>query len=184
MIKEITREYKREKLIGEGEIDLRIWSLAKEIAEKYKGKNLLVVGVLKGAFVLMADLVRDLHHHGLDDLEIDFVSLSSYGGELETSRNPRVMMDLSTDISGRQVLLVEDIADTGYSLAALQKMLLDRGAASLETLVLLNKPSRREIKGVKLDYVGFEVEDWVEGFGLDTGQRGRGNPKIVKVVTR
>jgi hypoxanthine phosphoribosyltransferase len=184
MTKEKTSEFKREKLIGEGEINLRVWSLAKEIAEKYQGKNLLVVGVLKGAFILMADLVRDLHHHGLDDLEIDFVSLSSYGGDLESSRNPRVMMDLSTDISGRHVLLVEDIADTGYSLAALQKMLLDRGAASLETLVLLNKPSRREIKGVKLDYVGFKVVDWVEGFGLDTDQLGRGNPKIVKVITQ
>lgn len=184
MPKETTKEFKREKLIGEGEIKLRVWSLAKEIAQKYKDKNLLVVGVLKGAFILMADLVRNLHHHGLDDLEIDFVSLSSYGGELETSRNPRVMMDLSTDISCRHVLLVEDIADTGYSLAALQKMLLDRGALSLETFVLLDKPSRREIQGVKLDYIGFEVDDWVEGFGLDTDQRGRANPGIVKVTTK
>jgi len=132
MSKENTKSFKRERLIGEGEIDL--------------------------------------------------VSLTSYGGELESSRNPRVMMDLSTDISNRHVLLVEDIADTGYSLAALQKMFLDRGAASLETLVLLDKPSRREVQGVKLDYVGFEVNDWVEGYGLDTNQLGRGNPKIVKVL--
>lgn len=183
MSKEETQKFQRSELIDEGRINFRVWELSKEIAEKYEGKSLLVVGVLKGAFILMADLVRDLHHHGLDDLEIDFVSLSSYGGELESSRNPRVMMDLSTDITGRHVLLVEDIADTGYSLAALQKMLLDRGATSLETFVLLNKPSRREIRGVKLDYVGFEVEDWVEGFGLDTDQLGRGNPKIVKVIS-
>ncbi|MBI2310613.1 hypoxanthine phosphoribosyltransferase [Candidatus Collierbacteria bacterium] len=167
--------------MSESEIRSRLEQLAIEISQKYQGKRLLLIGVLNGAFVIMADLSRELFRAGLTDIEIDFVQISSYGADTESSRNPRLLKDCSVDISGRHIMIVEDIVDTGYSLAALLALFTARGAASIETFALLSKPSRREIE-VEVEYVGFEVGDWVEGMGLDTNQSGRANPDIVKVT--
>lgn len=181
MPSESESKFIRERLISEQQVAARLEELAAEIAEKYQGKRLLLVGVLKGAYVVMADLSRVLFRAGLTDVEIDFVQISSYGADTESSRNPRLLKDCDTDVFGRHVLFVEDIVDTGYSLAALHAIFSARGAASLETFALLSKPNRREIE-VPVEYIGFEVGDWVEGLGLDTDQQGRANPDIVKVV--
>lgn len=175
------REQLREIQIAPEQIRARIGELADQIIEKYTGKRLLLLGVLKGSFVLMADLSRQLFLRGLDDVEIDFISITSYGPNTESSRNPRLIKDVEIDVTGRHVLLVEDIVDTGHSLAALQALLSTRGIASLETLCLLSKPSRREIQ-VPVEYVGFEVDFWAEGYGLDSDQYGRTCPGIVKVT--
>ncbi|MBI2326363.1 hypoxanthine phosphoribosyltransferase [Candidatus Collierbacteria bacterium] len=174
-------EFIREILLTAEQIQLRVKELSSEIAEKYRGQHLLLVGVLKGAFILTADLCRELHRAGLTDLEIDFMTISSYDDKIESSRNPRFTKDVDANVSGRRVLLIEDIIETGYSLAALQAIFLARGVASLETLVLLSKPHKREIE-VPVEYIGFEVREWVEGMGLDTNQSGRANPDIVKVT--
>jgi len=174
-------EFSRETLISESEIRSRLEQLAIEIAGKYQGKRLLLVGVLNGAYMVMADLGRELFRAGLTDIEIDFVQISSYGSDTESSRNPRLLKDCSVDISGRHIMIVEDIVDTGYSLAALLALFAARGAASIETFSLLSKLSHREIE-VEVQYIGFEVGDWVEGMGLDTNQSGRANPDIVKVT--
>ncbi len=172
--------FKREILLDKEVIKLRLRDLAAQIAEKYSGRNLILIGVLKGSFILMADLARELHSAGLTDLQIDFVQISSYGSDTESSRNPRLVKDCDEDVFGRSVLFVEDIVDTGYSLAALHAIFAARGAITIETFALLSKPSRREV-AVAVDYLGFEVGDWVEGYGLDTNQYGRANPSIVKV---
>lgn len=176
-----TIRFSRETLLTEELISQRLRGLALEIAAKYSGRRLLLIGVLKGSYILMADLSRALFAAGLTDLEIDFVQISSYESKTESSRNPKLTKDCDTDVFGRHVLFVEDIVDTGYSLAALHALFAARGAASIETFALLSKPSRREIE-VPVDYTGFEVGDWVEGFGLDTDQLGRANPQIVKVT--
>ncbi len=174
-------EQSREVIITPEQIRERIGELADEIAEKYKGKRLLLIGVLKGAFILTADISRELFNRGLDDVEIDFISISSYDKNTESSKNPRLLKDVDTDITGRHVLLIEDIIDTGHSLAALKTLLSNRGTASLETLCLLTKKIRREVQ-LPVEYVGFEVDVWVEGYGLDSNQYGRANPAIVKVM--
>ncbi len=173
--------FTRELLFSKDQVEARLEELALKIAQKYEGKGLLLVGVLNGAFIVMADLARALFQAGLTDIEIDFVQVSSYGSDTESSRHPRLVKDCSLDVYSRHVLLVEDIVDTGYSLAALQSIFAARGVASIETFSLLSKPSRREVE-VSVDYIGFVVGDWVEGLGLDTNQQGRGNPNIVRVV--
>lgn len=175
------KEFPRQILLSPELITARLDQLAQEISQKYPGQRLLLVGVLRGAFILTADLCRALYRAGLTDIEIDFVEITSYADKTESSRNPRLIKDVETDVTGRHILLVEDIVDTGYSLAALQALLSVRGIASLETFVLLSKPKRREI-AVPVEYVGFEVSDWVEGYGLDTDQFGRANPAVVKVI--
>lgn len=174
-------EFKRETLLTQEQIQSRVKELAWEIGEKYRGQSVLLVGVLKGAFMLTADLCRELHRVGLTDIEIDFMTIASYDDNIESSRDPRLSKDVDAAVSGRHVILVEDIIETGYSLAALQAIFLARGVASLETLVLLSKTHKREVD-VLVDYIGFEVFDWVEGYGLDTRQQGRANPDIVKVT--
>lgn len=174
-------KFRREILLSEEQIKTRIDELAEEISRKYMGKRLLLIGVLNGAYVIMADLSRALFCAGLTDIEIDFAQISSYGEQTESSHNPRLLKDCSLDIFGRHILIVEDIVDTGYSLAALHAIFVARGAVSTETFALLSKPLRREVE-VKVEYIGFEVDGWVEGLGLDTNQQGRANPDIVRVV--
>ena len=167
-----------EILLSEDKILKRVKELAAQIAEDYQGKKLLLVGVLKGACFFTVDLARELHDK-LPDLEIDFIQVSSYAEKEESSRAPKIEKDLSKDIEGLDVLIVEDIVDTGYSLEKLLKLLSSRNPKSLKTCSLLSKRGRREIE-VPIDYKGFDIENrWVEGYGIDSNQKGRGRREIV-----
>jgi hypoxanthine phosphoribosyltransferase len=163
-----------EILITEHEIQSKVAELAKEITEDYRGRDLLLVGVLKGAFMLMSDLAR----HITIPLELDFMAVSSYGSTTKTSGIVRILKDLDLDISGRDVLIVEDIIDSGLTLSYLIKNLRARGPLTLEVCALLSKP---EVQKVALDvrYEGFALPPvFVVGYGLDYGERYRNLPYV------
>ena len=156
-------------LVSDDEIQSKVAELGKQISEDYRGKDLLMIGVLKGAFMLMSDLAR----HITIPLELDFMAVSSYGSATKTSGVVRIMKDLDLDISGRDVLIVEDIIDSGLTLSYLMKNLRARRPASLEVCALLSKP---EVQKVELDvrYHGFALPPvFVVGYGLDYGERYR-----------
>ena len=164
----------KEVLISSEEIQDRIRVIGARITEEYSGERLLLIGVLRGAVVVMADLMRNV------DLpcEIDFMDISSYGSGTSSSGVVRILKDLEEDITGRHVLIVEDIVDTGLTLSYLQRSLLARGPASLEICALLTKPSRRRVE-IEVRYLGFEVPDeFVVGYGLDYDGAYRNLPDI------
>ena len=163
-----------EILITADELQARIKQLAAEISEAYAGKEPLLVSVLKGSIVFMADLIRELTvPHA-----IDFMATSSYGAATETSGVVRILKDLDEPIEGLDVLIVEDIIDSGHTLDYLRNLLLARNPASLRIVTLLSKPSRREVD-VPVDWVGFEIPNkFVIGYGLDYGERYRNLPFI------
>ena len=172
-----------EELYSGEEIHQRVKELAGEISKDYKGKNLLVVGILKGAFIFTADLIRELGEY-LPDLEVDFMVISSYGKGEKSSKAPKIKLDLSIDIAGRDVLVVEDLVDTGYSFKKLLGLLSIRDPKSLKTCAFLSKPDRREVD-VPIDYLGFTIEDrWVEGYGPDSNEKGRWRKNIVAKVKK
>lgn len=171
---------KSSELISSKQINQKLQDLSAQLSKDYHQKQVVLVGILNGSYILMADLSRTLWKSGLTDFEIDFMGITSYGKDTESSKNPHITQDLQADIRNRHVLIIEDIVDTGYSLDALQRFLKERQPTSLKTLVLLSKDSRREIN-VKVDYLGFKVEGWVEGYGLDSAQKNRGRPNIVKI---
>ena len=161
--------YNLEILLTEEKLQAKVGELARQINQDYAGKELLVVGILRGAFVFMADLVRKLDVSVI----IDFVAVSSYGDETASSGVVRILKDLDETITGRHVLLVEDIIDTGLTLKYLYKNLKARRPASLKVCTLLDKPDRRKVDLVP-DYNGFIIPDYfVVGYGLDCGQRFR-----------
>jgi len=167
-----------EVLIGAADIQRRIGELGKQIARDHPEGTPLLVGVLSGCIFFVADLMRaiPIPH------EIDFVSVTSYGRASESSRSPRLLKDLERDIAGRDVILVEDIVDSGYTLAFLRDTLLDRGPRSLRIATLLDKRDRRE-RDVPLDYVGFVVPDrFLVGYGLDYAERFRHLPYIAAIT--
>jgi len=166
-----------ETLIPQEVIAARVLQLAEQIEKDYKDEgSLVLVGVLKGATFFLVDLARAIKH---PELEIDYISVSSYGSGTQSSREPIINLDLRTSIRDRNVILIEDIVDTGYSLNTLLGMLRARGPKSLKTCALLSKKDAREVE-VKVDYLGFEIPNlWVEGYGLDTDQKGRARNKIV-----
>jgi len=156
-------------LITEEEIARRVRELGEEISRDYAGKELLVVGILKGAVIFMADLVRCL----TIPVRLDFMAVSSYGASSESSGVVRILKDLEQNIEGLDVLIVEDIVDTGLTLNYLRENLLTRGPASLKICTLLDKPSRRKVD-VQVDYNGFVIPDeFVVGYGLDYDGRYR-----------
>ena len=169
-----------EILITEAEIAARTTQLARIISEHYADtEQLVVVGLLRGSFVFIADLVRRLDL----PVEVDFMTISSYGNKKESSRQVRIIQDLETPIKNRDVLLVEDIVDTGHTLSQVKQILLTRAPKSLSVCTLLNKPSRREID-VEVDWVGFDIpDDFVIGYGIDYAQQGRNLPHIGVVKT-
>ena len=161
-------------LISRDEIARTVERLAREISRDYQGRQPLLVGILKGSFVFMADLVRRLDL----PLELDFVRLSSYGCVRETSGKVRVVQRLQTRIKGRDVLVVEDIVDTGTTISFLLDYLKKKKPASLKLCALADKPSRRRVP-VPIDYLGFTVPDkFVVGYGLDCDERFRNLPDI------
>lgn len=167
-----------EILISEAEITARINALSHEITAQYADtKQLVVVGLLRGSFVFIADLVRHLDV----PVEVDFMTVSSYGNAMVSSRQVRIIQDLETDIKDRDVLIVEDIIDTGHTLSQVIKILKTRMPKSLSICTLLNKPSRREVE-VPIDWTGFDIPDeFVIGYGIDYAQQGRNLPHIAVV---
>ena len=166
-------------LIPHKKIHLRINSLATEIAKTYSDKNMLLLAVLNGSMPTATLLMQALWKKGLRDVELDTISISSYG-KSDIPNEPVLKKEPSIPLEKRHVLIVEDIIDTGHTMHFLYKYLIDKKAKSIRTFTLLSKPSKRETPFVA-DYTGFEIGDeWVEGFGLDTNQKGRGNPDIIK----
>jgi hypoxanthine phosphoribosyltransferase len=148
--------------------------MAEQIVADYKGKDLLLIGVLKGAFLFLADLMRHLE----SNCEVDFMAVASYGSATQSSGVVRILKDLDAAIEGRDVLIVEDIVDSGLTLSYLLRNLQARGPASLEVCALLTKPERREID-VPVRYVGFEIPNrFVVGYGLDFAERYRNLPYV------
>jgi hypoxanthine phosphoribosyltransferase len=163
-----------EVLIEQEPLQARIAELGAEISSEYEGRDLLLVGVLKGAVFFMADLMRELSI----PCEIDFMAISSYGAATDSSGVVRILKDLDTNIAGRDVLVVEDIIDSGLTLSYLMRSLKARKPASLEICALLTKPERREIE-VPVKFVGFEIPNkFVIGYGLDFAERYRNLPYV------
>jgi hypoxanthine phosphoribosyltransferase len=161
-------------LITEEQIQDKIRALGEQITADYADRDLLLIGVLKGAFVLMADLSRHIQL----PLEFDFMAVSSYGAATQTSGVVRILKDLDHEIAGRDVLLVEDIVDSGLTLAYLLKNLRTRRPASLEVCALLHKTAMQKVD-VALKYVGFEIPpEFVVGYGLDYAERFRNLPYV------
>ena len=162
-------------MISAKAIAARVEALAREISDFYAGTDkLVVVGLLRGSFVFIADLVREIDL----PVEVDFLEVSSYGNATESSREVRILKDLRGEIEGRDVLVVEDIVDTGHTLKHVLEFLGTRRPARLEVCALLDKPSRREVD-VKAKWVGFEIPDeFVVGYGIDYAQRNRNLPHI------
>ena len=163
-----------EILIGAEELQAKVAELGRQISEDYRGRNPLLICLLRGAVIFLSDLIRATDI----PLEMDFMAISSYGDSTESSGVVRLMMDLKSNITGRSVLIVEDIVDTGRTLAYILDNLRTRRPADIKVCALLSKPSRREIQ-VKLDYLGFEIPDkFVVGYGLDYAEAYRNLPFI------
>ncbi|MBC8262718.1 MAG: hypoxanthine phosphoribosyltransferase [Anaerolineales bacterium] len=165
----------REILIAEEDLRARIAELGRVISADYQGKSLMVVCILRGAVIFLSDLIRQI----TVPHEIDFMAVSSYGGgRTESSGVVRILMDLRANIRGRDVLIVEDIVDTGLTLTYITNNLKTRQPASLRTCALLNKQARREVD-VSVDYIGFDIPDeFVIGYGLDYDEKYRNLPFI------
>jgi hypoxanthine phosphoribosyltransferase len=163
-----------EVLIDQDRLRARVAELGEEISADYIGRDLLLIGVLKGAVFFMTDLMR----HLTVTCELDFMAISSYGAATDSSGVVRILKDLDINIAGREVLVVEDIIDSGLTLSYLIRNLEAREPASLEICALLTKPERREID-VPVRYVGFEIPNrFVIGYGLDFGERYRNLPYV------
>jgi hypoxanthine phosphoribosyltransferase len=163
-------------LITQDQLQQRVLALAQEISRDHPN-GVHMVCVLKGAFIFLADLVRAM----TCEVTLDFMAVSSYGLSTRTSGQVRVLKDLDTALEGRSVVIVEDIVDTGLTLAYLQAVLRARGPRTLKTACLLSKPSRRQTE-VAVDYAGFTIDDlFVVGYGLDSGERYRNLPYLAVV---
>ena len=161
-------------LISAEQIEQKVTELARRISADYQNKDILVIGVLKGAWVFMADLVRKL----TIPVKCDFVMLSSYGARTVSSGEVKMLLDVRTDPAGKDVLIVEDIVDTGLSMPVLIEHLSKRGPASIRLCALLDKPARRKVP-VTIDYLGFTIPDkFVVGYGIDWAERYRELPFI------
>ena len=166
-----------EVLVTEQQLQTRIRELGAEIARDYADRDVLLVGVLKGAVLFMSDLVRAIAL----PVEVDFMAISSYGAGTESSGIVRILKDLDTSIEGRHVLVVEDIVDSGLTLSYMLRSLGARRPASLEVCALLTKPERREVD-VHCRYVGFEIPNrFVVGYGLDLAERYRNVPFVAVI---
>lgn len=163
-----------EVLISHQQIRERTEELGRQITEDYDGKDPLLICILKGGLMFLADLMREVDL----PLEIDFIAVSSYGDSTESSGVVRILMDLERNIQGRHVLIVEDIIDTGRTLSYIIENLRTRGPASIRVCTLLDKPARRELE-IPIDYVGFTIPDrFVIGYGLDYGEIYRNLPFV------
>ena len=161
-------------LIKKEDLKRRIKELAKQISEDYRGKTPVFIAILKGAFIFLSDLIRELEI----DCIVDFMAVTSYNGSTESSGAVEFLKDVTMDIQGKDVIIVEDIVDTGLTLDYIKKVLELRKPASLKICVLLDKKKKRRVK-IEPDYVGFEIGDvFVVGYGLDFGEKYRNLPEI------
>jgi hypoxanthine phosphoribosyltransferase len=161
-------------LYSEEQIVEKVKSLAEKISEDYYGKELIVVGVLKGSVLFASELIKYISI----PCEIDFMAVSSYGNSAETSGVVRILKDLDSDVEGKHILIVEDIVDTGITLSYLLKYLKARNASSIEIVSLLNKEARRKVD-LKVKYMGFDVPDeFIVGYGIDYAEKYRNLPFI------
>ena len=161
-------------LVTEEELKARIAEMGAELYDRFEGKDPLFLGVLKGSFVFMSDLVRACQVKS----DVEFIAVSSYGNGTESSGRVKIVHDIQQDITGRNVIVVEDILDSGNTLAFLKEYFLTKGASAITIVTLLDKPSRRK-KAITADYAGFVVPDeFVVGYGLDYGQKYRNLPYI------
>ena len=161
-------------IVNEEQLQSRLKEIARQIENDYKDQDLLLIGVLKGAVMVMADLTRHINRH----VEIDWMAVSSYGSGTKSSGVVRILKDLDRDITGRNVLIIEDIVDTGLTLDWLSQNLKSRGAGSVEIMTVLRKPDAAMVK-VDVRYVGFEIpKDFVIGYGLDFNEKYRNLPFI------
>lgn len=166
--------YTPEVMISEEEIALRIQALGQAVTKDFDGEELVVICVLKGAFIFCSDLIKTINL----PLSLEFISLSSYGEGTQSSGNVRLEMDITCNVNGKNVLIVEDIVDTGLTITTLMQMLHLRNPKSVKLASLLYKPSKLKHQ-VKIDYLGFEIEDkFVIGYGLDYAGRYRELPYI------
>ena len=158
----------------------RIAELAALLVEEYQGRDVVIVGILKGAFMFAADLLRRLYDLDLYP-DIDFIRAASYGSDDKSSGKVKIELDISIDVAGRSVLIVDDIVDSGRTLQLVKQHLLGKGAKDVKICVLLDKPSRREVE-CDLDWVGFEIPDhFVVGYGMDYAEKYRYLPFITTV---
>lgn len=161
-------------IVTEEQLREKVAELAARVDADYKDRDLLLVGVLKGAIMAMADLTRAMQRH----IEMDWMAVSSYGSGTKSSGVVRILKDLDRDITGRNVLIIEDIVDTGLTLSWLKANLESRGAANVEILTILRKPEAAKVE-VKVKYVGFDIPtDFVIGYGLDFNEKYRNLPFI------
>lgn len=161
-------------MISKEEIEKKVLELAKQIEKDYEGEEIVVVGILKGASVFVSDLIRNIDL----DVKIDFMSVSSYGNSTESSGTVKILKDLDMDIKDKNVLVVEDIIDSGLTLSNLVKALETRKPKSLKLCTLLDKPKRRTVD-IPVDYIGFEIEDkFIVGYGIDWAEKYRNLPYI------
>lgn len=170
-------------LYSQAEIEKRVAEVAKDVAKDYQGKNPIFIGILNGSFIVMADLTRAVYKEGLKDVEVDFLSVSSYGSGTEYSGKSTVRSDIKKDISGRDILIVEDIIDTGHTLQFIKEYLEKKNPKSVKIFAMLDKKEKREVD-VPVDYIGFTLSGtpWVEGYGLDGGEYGRGRSDIAEKI--
>jgi hypoxanthine phosphoribosyltransferase len=167
-------------IISDEEISDRLEEIVEQLARKFGNKKLLVIGLLTGGAWITVDIVERLHRAGLTHVELTFIKVSSYQKGTTATQEPQIELDTSIDTRGREILLIDDIADTGKTLVAVTKLLQSKKAHTITSFVLLDKPSRREVV-YKPDYCGFEIPDiWVQGRGLDSNGYGRGDPHIRK----
>lgn len=166
---------KREKVLFSREkIDERVVELGKEISESYKDKNLLVVSLLRGSFIFCADLVREIDI----PLEVDFITTHSYGHDEVSSGNVEIVHDLRTSLKGKDVLIVDDIMDSGHTIKKVREHLLEKGPNSINICVMLDKPSRRQVE-LNPNYIGYSIPDvFIVGYGLNYGDHYRNIPYI------
>jgi hypoxanthine phosphoribosyltransferase len=166
-------------VLSEEEINEKVTYIGNQISDDYKDKKLVVIGVLKGSFIFMADLVRKI----TIPCEIDFIGASSYGLSDESSGTIKITKEINIDIKGKDILLVEDIIDTGITVAFLKKYLKDSGASSIKVCTLLDKYERRE-KSVDIDYTCHRIEEgFIVGYGIDYAEQYRNLPAIYHIKT-
>lgn len=164
----------KEILVDEDQIKRKVAELGAKITEDYRGKDLVLVGILKGAVIFMSDLVRNIKM----PIGMDFMAVSSYGRSSTSTGEVRIIKDLDGSVENKDVIIVEDIIDTGYTLAYLTDNIRKRGARSVKVCTLLDKPERRKVD-VPVDYPGFEIPDeFVIGYGLDYAEMGRNLPYV------